>query len=169
MRDSTTVQTPTRSTSTGKVSLKGLVGSGDRIGLTVLPFLLVGAVLNVRYPSVFSVDGPSAALQGLAAVALAVGVVLWLWSVVLILMHVPKHDLITTGPFALMKHPLYTGVSLLVIPALGLLLNSWLGILIGIVMYLASRRYAPAEERALAETFGPEWDEYCDAVKVPWL
>jgi len=169
MSNSTTIQTGTGPTSNGKVTLKDLVGSGDKIGLMTLPFLVVGVTLNVLNPSAFSVGGPQATLQSIALGVLAVGVVLWLWSVVLILTRVPKHELITTGPFALMKHPLYTCVSLLVIPALGLLLNTWLGIVIGGVIYLASRRYAPAEERALSETFGPQWDTYADAVKFPWL
>jgi protein-S-isoprenylcysteine O-methyltransferase Ste14 len=149
--------------------VKTLVGSGDKIGKAVLPFLLVGLALNVLRPAWFSVGGPSATLAAVAWAMLAVGVVIWLWTVVLILTRVPKHQLITSGPFRLMKHPLYTGVSLLVIPAIGFLLNSWLGVVLGIVIYLASRRYAPEEERALAETFGPAWDEYSDRVVMPWL
>ena len=100
---------------------------------------------------------------------LVAGVGTWLWSVVLILTHVPRGELITSGPSALVKHPLYTAVALLVIPAIGFLLNSWLGLVTGVVMYLASRRYAPAEERELAETFGAQWDEYSARVKMPWL
>lgn len=152
-----------------KVGLMDLVGSGDRIGRLVLPFLVVGVTLNVLFPEWFAVGGPSASLQTLSAIVLASGVVVWAWSVVLILTKVPKHELITSGPFALMKHPLYTGVSLLVIPWLGFLLNTWLGVPLGVVMYLASRRYAPDEERYLAEEFGTQWDEYVDTVKFPWL
>jgi len=36
-------------------------------------------------------------------------------------------------------------------------------------MYIASRRYAPEEEAALSETFGPAWDAYSRAVRFPWL
>ena len=81
----------------------------------------------------------------------------------------PKGHLITTGPFALVKHPLYTSVSLLVLPSIGFLLDSWLGALIGIVMYVATRRFAPAEEEALSARFGARWDDYRATVKIPWL
>ena len=97
------------------------------------------------------------------------GVAIWAWSVVLILREVPEGHLITTGPFALVKHPLYTSVSLLVLPSIGFLLDTWLGALIGIVMYVATRRFAPAEEEALSARFGPRWDDYRATVKLPWL
>ena len=67
------------------------------------------------------------------------------------------------------KHPLYTAVALLVLPWIGFLLNTWLGALIGIVLYVGSRIYAPAEEASLSETFGAKWDEYSSTVKMPWL
>ena len=151
------------------MTLKALVGSGDKIGLFLLPFVLVGLLVTVAVPTLFDVGGPSDALRAISIVVLIPGVTIWIWSVVLILVKVPRGELITTGPFALVKHPLYTAVPLLVLPWLGFLLNTWLGAALGIVMYLAARRYAPAEEAVLAETFGPSWDEYRASVKIPWL
>jgi len=171
MSDSTAIrgQRAAQHAGTERVSLKALVGSGDRIGLFMLPFLAVGITANVLWPDLFSVGGPAAALRYVAIALLAVGVMAWAWSVALILTKVPRRELITAGPFALVKHPLYTGVALLVIPAVGLLLDSWLGVVLGGLMYLASRRYAPAEEQALATEFGAQWDEYAAAVKLPWM
>jgi protein-S-isoprenylcysteine O-methyltransferase Ste14 len=151
------------------MDLKALVGSGDRIGLLTLPFLAVGVVLNVAYPGVFQVGGPPNWLRVLSIIVLIVGVTIWVWSVALILTKVPRGELITTGPYALVKHPLYAGVALLVLPWFGFLLNTWLPALVGIALYVASRIYAPAEEVRLSETFGDAWDEYCNAVRFPWL
>jgi protein-S-isoprenylcysteine O-methyltransferase Ste14 len=67
------------------------------------------------------------------------------------------------------KHPLYTGAALLVLPWLGFLLNTWLGAAIGIVLYVASRMFAPAEEVELAQTFGSAWNAYTAELKLPWL
>ena len=145
------------------------MGSGDKIGLFLLPFVLVGILADVVAPSVFGVGGPSDLLRAISILVLIPGVTIWIWSVVLILVKVPRGELITTGPFALVKHPIYTAVPLLVLPWFGFLLNSWLGAALGIVMYIAARRYAPAEEGALAETFGSEWDDYCATVKIPWV
>src|SRR5512140_1411956 len=57
----------------GQRLLKLLVGSGDKIGLFILPFLLVGLVLNIVYPSAFDVGGPSAALRVVSIVVLIPG------------------------------------------------------------------------------------------------
>lgn len=169
MRNSATVVEGARTQVGGSSAIKNLVGAGDKIGKVVLPFLALGVAANIWRPSLFAVGGPSAGLRIAALAVLGVGVVMWLWSVVLILTRVPRGELITSGPFALVKHPLYTGVSLLVLPAVGVLLNTWLGAALGAVIYIAARRYAPAEEIALSEAFGAEWDAYEDSVALPWL
>lgn len=153
----------------GSEVLRTLVGAGDRIGRFVLPFLAAGLALNLMRPELFSVGGPPAVVRGVAFAVLVPGVVIWAWSVALILSRVPCGELITGGPYALVKHPLYTSVGLLVLPAAGLLLDSWLGIALGAVLYIAARRYAPAEEAALAHTFGAAWDDYRERVLVTWL
>ena len=149
--------------------LEVLIGSGDKIGLFVLPFLLAGLVLNIVYPAPFDVGGPSAAVRAVSIVVLIPGLAMYAWSVVLILRKVPRGVLITNGPYSIVKHPLYTSVALLVLPWLGFLFNTWLGALIGIILYIGSRIFAPAEEAALSKTFGASWDEYCSTVTIPWL
>jgi protein-S-isoprenylcysteine O-methyltransferase Ste14 len=152
-----------------KMKLKELVGSGEKIGLLVLPVLAVGLVLNIMFPAVFEVGGPPAFLKLVSIAVLIPGVTVWIWSVVLILTKVPKRELITSGPYALVKHPLYTGVALMVLPWAGFLLNTWLGALIGAILYIGSRMFAPKEEKELSKTFGPAWVNYAGAVKIPWL
>jgi protein-S-isoprenylcysteine O-methyltransferase Ste14 len=151
------------------VAVRDLVGSGDRIAAVTLPFLVLGVLLNIAFPGAFDVGGPPLPLRVASVALLTVGVVVWAWSVVLILVKVPRGELITTGPFALVRHPLYTGVALLVVPWVGLLMDTWLGVALGAALYAASRRYAPAEEVALARQFGAEWDAYSRAVRFPWL
>ena len=151
------------------MQLRTLVGSGDRIGMLTLPFLIVGVILNILFPSLFSVGGPSTTLKLISVIMLIPGVTIWIWSVVLILTKVSQGELITTGPYALVKHPLYTGVALLVLPWIGFLLNSWLGAVIGAIVYIGSRLFSPEEEKALSNTFGATWDEYCNRLVIPWL
>jgi protein-S-isoprenylcysteine O-methyltransferase Ste14 len=148
--------------------IKTLVGAGDRIMALTLPFAVAGVAANVLWPSAFRL-GWGAAGTTIGVLFLAIGVPLWLASVVQILLLVPKGRLITGGPFALMFHPLYTSVALLVLPGLGLLFDSWVGLSIGLVLYVCSRRYAPREERALAERFGEEYAAYRERVLLPWL
>lgn len=152
-----------------QMKVKALVGSGDKIGLFTLPFLILGMILNVKKPSFFRVGGPPVVLKVIALLMLLPGVTIWLWSVKLILTKVPQNKLITNGPYALVMHPLYTSVALLVLPGIGLLLNTWLGGVIGLVLYSGSRLFSPEEEALLSKTFGPAWDTYREQVKIPWL
>lgn len=150
-------------------NLKVLVGSGDRIILFTLPFLVFGFVLNALKPSAFRIGDLSDNMRILVSVTFILGVAVWFWSAILVLVKVPRQQLITGGPFALVKHPLYTSVALLVLPSIGLLLNSWFGTCIGVILYIGSRIFAPEEERALSVMFGPSWSEYIKSVKIPWL
>jgi len=151
------------------LGVRALVGSGDRIMLFLLPFAIVGIGLNIAFPGVFRVGGPPPWLAVVSAVLLAVGLVGWGWSVALVLTRVRAGELVTTGPYALVKHPLYTSVALLVLPWLGLLLDTWLGVALGAVLYVGSRLFSPVEEADLAARFGPEWDAYRRSVLIPWL
>ena len=54
--EKTSAQQPARPSR--RPGLGALVGSGDRIGAFVLPFVLVGVALNIAFPETFSVGGP---------------------------------------------------------------------------------------------------------------
>jgi len=151
------------------MKLKVLIGNGRKIGILALPFLIIGLIMNVMFPDYFSIGGPSFALTIVSIIILISGVTIWIWSVVLILTKIPRKELITTGPYSLVKHPLYTGVALLVLPWIGILCNTWLGIVIGIIVYIGSRLYSPEEEKILSKIFGNAWDDYSKKVKLPWV
>ena len=57
----------------------------------------------------------------------------------------------------------------IVIPWIGFLFNSWVGVVIGVALYAGSRLFAPEEEKALFRMFGDEWEAYRKKVWVPWL
>lgn len=151
------------------MKIKALIGSGDKIVLFTLPFLVIGLVLNNIYPESFGVGGPPLQCLVISSFLLVIGITIWIWSVYLILKYASKGKLITSGPFAIVKHPLYTAVSLLVIPWIGFLCNSWVGIVIGLAMFIGNRIFAREEERLLSQTFGDSWEEYKKKVKIPWL
>jgi len=148
--------------------LKVLVDAGDKVMGTTLPFAAIGIVANVIWPAVFRIGlGSAATIIGLGL--LIIGIPLWLTSVALILINVPKKRLITNGPYALMLHPLYTSIALLVIPGCGLLFDSWVGLAIGAVLYFSSRVFSVREEELLEKFFPVEYPTYRGKVIMPWL
>lgn len=136
--------------------------------LHALPFALAGTAANVHWPWLFHL-GLGTTARALGGVLVVLGVPLWFISAVQILLLVPQGKLITRGPFALVIHPLYTSVALLVVPGVGLLFDSWLGFALGVVLYVESRRFAPSEERDLAQRFPKEYAAYRKRVLLPWL
>jgi protein-S-isoprenylcysteine O-methyltransferase Ste14 len=88
---------------------------------------------------------------------------------ILIFIKVPKKQLITKGPYVLVKHPLYTGASLLVLPGLGIILDNWLVLLFGLILYIATRIYRPEEEKKMKKEFGGKYVKYSNGVLLPWL
>ena len=70
------------------------------------------------------------------------------------------HELITGGPYALVRNPIYLGMFGLVV-ATGLVLTKWWALLLAIIFFLAGNQIrVRAEERLLREAFGPKFEEY---------
>lgn len=135
-----------------------------------LPFLIVGIILNILYPSFFSLGSfQGSTLKIISALILVAGVTIWVWSVFLILINVPKKKLITEGPYLLVKHPIYISVALFILPWASIIYDSWLGIVVGIVLFIGSRKYLGEEEKKLSKRYGVKWKQYTKKVKVPWL
>jgi protein-S-isoprenylcysteine O-methyltransferase Ste14 len=72
------------------------------------------------------------------------------------------HQLVTSGPFAIVRHPMYTGLILSAVGSL-LMYPTWTTLLFVCFAPLISVR-ARREETALAAEFGEQWREYCRRV-----
>lgn len=72
------------------------------------------------------------------------------------------HQLVTNGPFAIVRHPMYAG---LILAALGSLLvyPTWTTLLYACFSPFITVR-ARREETALAAEFGEQWQAYCSRV-----
>jgi len=77
-----------------------------------------------------------------------------------------KHRLVTTGPYAHVRHPMYVGVISTAIGSL-LLYRTWTSLGFAIIMFGLAVR-ARREEGVLAQEFGNEWKAYASQVP-PWL
>jgi protein-S-isoprenylcysteine O-methyltransferase Ste14 len=72
------------------------------------------------------------------------------------------HRLVTRGPFALVRHPMYVGIILASVGGL-LIYRTWT-LVFTTVAFLGLVLRARREEQALAAEFGEQWEGYCQRV-----
>jgi protein-S-isoprenylcysteine O-methyltransferase Ste14 len=84
---------------------------------------------------------------------------------------VEGHQLATSGPYAYVRHPIYTGM-LGMLVATGLAISHWAALIAGVVMFLVGTMVrVRSEEKLLRETFGQDFEDYARRVAaiVPGL
>ena len=72
------------------------------------------------------------------------------------------HELVTRGPFAIVRHPMYLGLAMAALGGL-LLYQTWTMLVFSLLAPFVLRR-ARREEELLAAAFGKQWQEYCRRV-----
>ncbi|MDB5801073.1 MAG: isoprenylcysteine carboxylmethyltransferase family protein [Rhodocyclales bacterium] len=90
------------------------------------------------------------------------------WSAIVTLKN--EHELIVSGPYALVRHPIYTGL-LLAFVGSALARGEWRGVLAVFIAALALWRKLRLEERWMREQFGEQYEAYSQRVSalLPWL
>lgn len=71
-----------------------------------------------------------------------------------------EHDLVESGPYAFVRHPIYASM-LLMLVATGLMMSNWIGLLIALVLYIVGTEIrVHVEERLLSSRFGDQFERY---------
>jgi protein-S-isoprenylcysteine O-methyltransferase Ste14 len=80
------------------------------------------------------------------------------------------HELIRRGPYALVRHPIYTGL-LVGFIGTALVRGEWRGVLAVLMVFAALWRKLRLEERWMSETFGDQYRDYRQhtAALIPFL
>jgi protein-S-isoprenylcysteine O-methyltransferase Ste14 len=112
----------------------------------------------------FVPDEPWIAWSGIALTWIGVAVAVWaryclgvFWSARVTLKE--GHQLIRTGPYAFIRHPIYTGMLLGCIGA-ALVVGEWRGVAAVMLLLAAHSRKALREERFLTQEFGEAYLSY---------
>jgi len=148
------------------------------VALQGMSYGLVWGVRRPMFTSIFG-NGPISVVTGLLAICAAVSSV-WLitmavrtlgkeWSLTARL--VEGHQLATSGPYALVRHPIYSGM-LGMLLATGLAVSHWLALLAALILFfIGTTIRVRSEEKLLREAFGQQFETYARSVRaiVPGL
>lgn len=121
-------------------------------------------LLPPGYGLFFSVHS-GAQLVGWGLVVL--GAALYFWGLRHMVRAVKSGQLTTSGPFALVRHPMYSAWIVLLFPGITLASGGWLIVGSAVIAWLFFRRWVQAEEQGLLDLFGQPYEEYM--ARVPAL
>ncbi len=138
---------------------------GLAVSLIVFDPLIYGPLLWRIFPEGIVVDS-----IGLAALILGLGLAVWArlhlgryWSARIVLTE--DHQLIQTGPYHLVRNPIYFG-GLVAVFGTAIVVGEVRGVLALVLVLIAFLRKIRLEERWLRERFGPSYVEYQKKVKA---
>jgi protein-S-isoprenylcysteine O-methyltransferase Ste14 len=79
------------------------------------------------------------------------------WSGIVTIKH--GHELIADGPYAIVRHPIYTGL-LVAFMGSAMARGDWRGVLVVLIVWWALWRKLRLEERWMVERFGQQYETY---------
>ena len=137
------------------------LGIGPKIATILLPWLAGSIILSRRCNRYFEYSaGNSQILHISGIVLMVVGLVFYFSTVRLLLKGLKENRLIISGPYSICRNPLYVSLILLIIPALSLILNSWLVLTSSIVGFILFKLFINSENRELEKFFGEDYLKY---------
>ena len=135
-------------------------GIGPKIGIVLLPWLAVTIFLSCTTELFRYNPENSNTLQFSGIVLMIFGLIFYFATVRMLLKGIKETRLVTKGAFYLCQNPLYAAILLFVIPALSLLLNSWLIFTSSIVGYVMLKIHIKNEYKELEIFFGEDYLKY---------
>ena len=137
------------------------LGVGPKIAIVLLPWLLISIVLSTHFRKMFSYTHEKSSLLFICGIVLLIfGTIFYGSTVRLLLKGLKETSLVTNGAFSLCQNPLYSSIILFIIPALSLIINSWLVLTSSIAGYIIFKIFIRKEYNELEEFFGSDYIKY---------
>ena len=113
------------------------------------------------YPGLFRIRGiPFLLLASLASSLVLVGIVIYIIALRKFNQGYRQGELVTHGPFAVVRHPIYAAWILLICPGIILFFQSWLMLMLPVIAYISFKAFIHQEDRYLEDQFGKAYQDY---------
>ena len=141
-----------------------IMGQGGKIILFMLPSLIAAILVDLYLHQVAALPQGIAFVRPVGYALLLLGLVLWGSAVVQLLSEFPKGRLITTGAYGLVRNPIYSSVTLFILPAVSLITLTWVYFVAAAFLYVGVIIFIGKEEKQLTKVFGKKYKEYLTRV-----
>ena len=135
-------------------------GVGPKTLVPSVACALAASAAAYAWPGIFMLRSLPAVVVTAGAILVATGLFMWLTGVVTVMRAYNRDELITSGVFALVRHPVYAAWITLVFPGLALLARSWPMLLTPLLAYAIFRRLIHREDEYLEQRFGQAYLDY---------
>ncbi len=139
-------------------------GVGPKIAIPAFVYTVAALVVSYRWPGTFMVRPLSEAVRIVGAVLTTFGVLLWLAAMVPVGQAYNRDQLVTSGVFGLVRHPMYSGWITLAFPGLALLIGSWPMLVTPFLGYVMFKRLIHREDEYLEKRYGQAYRNYRERV-----
>jgi len=137
------------------------LGIGPKIAIVLLPWLAATIILSCTKHELFKFgNGGSNILLIPGIMLMVLGLGFYFSTVRLLLKGLKETRLVTSGTYNLCQNPLYASLILFIIPALSLLLNSWLILTSSLIGYILFKIFIKKEYNELETFFGENYLKY---------
>ena len=145
------------------------MGTGPATAVPAFTYLTLVIVLDYVMRPRFKLHASFGTLLPWGVALIAVGLVVLAVSAVQMLRAFKRHELATTGLYAIAPNPMFMVYVLFILPGLALLPRSWLVLTSAVVFYVLIRVMSRPEEEWLMQEFGERYLEYRKRVLLKFL
>ncbi len=146
-----------------------VMGTGPQTAVPAFAYLALTIVLDQVTSSRFRMQGSFSAYLPWGVALIAAGLVVLGLSSVQLMRAFKRHELVTTGFYAIAPNPMFMSYVVFILPGLALLLRSWLVLTTVVVFYILIRVFAKAEDEWLLQEFGDRYVAYRKKVLLKFL
>lgn len=141
-----------------------IVGQGGKIILFTLPSLIAAILTHTYLPHVAALPEQLGFIKPVGYLWLLPGLLLWGAAVIQLLVGFSDGKLVTTGAYGVVRNPIYSSVTFFVLPAVTLLTQTWVYLVVSIFLYAGVMIFIGVEEKQLTQAFGKDYENYLTRV-----
>lgn len=136
-------------------------GIGTKLALIGVPYFIIALIISRLWNNVFAFNiAPRSYIMALGLILLFIGIKFYIKTLKTFVLHFNQGVLLTRGTYSMCRNPIYSSFIVFFIPAISLLVNSWLCLTTFVVVYIMFKLNIENEYNCLKEKFKEDYINY---------